>query len=405
MFLTMLFSALVVAALVVGLFIYKKKMHYWLWGEIKRGLWLRFSAPKPARKPIHVMFGFMDHFEPGNRGADEARQRARVDAWVERYPRLASKHRDADGCYPKHTFFFPPHYDTDRHLEKITQLCAEGYGEVEMHLHHDRQEPWPDDEVTLRKKIVDCIDSFSRYGVFCLPNGERKYAFIHGDWALANSLKDGSHCGVNDELSILASTGCYADFTFPVSNEAQPSIPNTIFYATSDPHLPKGYNKTAVPVEVNKTPAPGLILVQGILGLRWKSRTHAYKPSIEQSNIGKSDYPFAERTDYWINKHIHIKGKEDWIFVKLHTHGAREIDWDVLLGEIADHMYAYLETKYNDGENYVLHYVSAREMYNIIKAAEAGKTGNPNDYRDFEIPPFVYLKNTNSSRAAQSQYR
>jgi hypothetical protein len=25
-------------------------------------------------------------------------------------------------------------------------------------------------------------------------------------------------------------------------------------------------------------------------------------------------------------------------------------------------------------------------MYNIIKAAEAGKTGNPADYRDFELP-------------------
>jgi hypothetical protein len=26
-------------------------------------------------------------------------------------------------------------------------------------------------------------------------------------------------------------------------------------------------------------------------------------------------------------------------------------------------------------------------MYNIIKAAEAGCTGNPNDYRDYELPP------------------
>ncbi len=34
-----------------------------------------------------------------------------------------------------------------------------------------------------------------------------------------------------------------------------------------------------------------------------------------------------------------------------------------------------------------LHYVTAREAYNIVKAAEAGKSGDPNDYRDFEIPP------------------
>jgi hypothetical protein len=34
-----------------------------------------------------------------------------------------------------------------------------------------------------------------------------------------------------------------------------------------------------------------------------------------------------------------------------------------------------------------LHYVTAREAYNIARAAEAGHSGNPNDYRDFEVPP------------------
>src|SRR5262249_32297077 len=34
-----------------------------------------------------------------------------------------------------------------------------------------------------------------------------------------------------------------------------------------------------------------------------------------------------------------------------------------------------------------LHFVTAREAYNIVKAAEAGHSGNPNDYRDYLIPP------------------
>jgi hypothetical protein len=56
-------------------------------------------------------------------------------------------------------------------------------------------------------------------------------------------------------------------------------------------------------------------------------------------------------------------------------------------------MHSYLETKYNDGENYILHYVSAREMYNIAKAAETGNDGNPNEYRDFILakPTFKQL--------------
>ena len=57
-----------------------------------------------------------------------------------------------------------------------------------------------------------------------------------------------------------------------------------------------------------------------------------------------------------------------------------------LLEQPIKEMHSHLNQKYNDGENYKLHYVSSREMYNIIKAAEGCKKGNPNDYRDFILP-------------------
>ena len=337
------------------------------------------------------MFAFVDHFEPGNRNAPPEQQRSRVDAWVERYPGLASKHRDSDGICPQHTFFFPPHYDTHDHLKRIVGLCSQGYGEVEMHLHHDRQRPWPDDELSLEKKIEACIKNFSKYDVFCLPDGRKTYGFIHGDWALSNSRKDGAHCGINDELSVLQKTGCYADFTFPVCNEAQPKYPNTLLYAQSNPDFPKGYNKWATAVKTGRIPEKGLMLIQGVLGCRWKSRTHKFFPSIEQSNIDASDFPFPARIDYWVKKRICVGKNPNWIFIKIHTHGAREEDKEILFGEKAHHMYSYLETKYSDNEKFFLHYVSAREMYNIIKAAEAGKKGDPNRYRDYLLPRYLYL--------------
>jgi hypothetical protein len=66
---------------------------------------------------------------------------------------------------------------------------------------------------------------------------------------------------------------------------------------------------------------------------------------------------------------------------------------DTLLGEPIKEMHRHLTTQYNDGEDYALHYVSAREMYNIIKAAEAGEEGNPNTFRDYVLapPPFKKL--------------
>jgi hypothetical protein len=57
-----------------------------------------------------------------------------------------------------------------------------------------------------------------------------------------------------------------------------------------------------------------------------------------------------------------------------------------------DEAFSYLEKKYNDGSRYALHYVSAREAYNIAKAAEDGKVGNPNAYRDYIIKPYKALK-------------
>jgi len=367
----------------------RKKMHFWIVSELLRCARQLITGHQWGY--THVMFAFVDHFEPGNNGADTERQELQVDQWCNKFPLLAGRHKDSDGIAPQHTFFLPPHRGRGEHLKKIVELCSIGFGEVEMHLHHERQEPWPDDAFSLRKKITDCIEDFSRYNIFCLPGGQRRYAFIHGDWALANSREKGEHCGVNDEIKILLETGCYADFTFPVCNEAQPKRANTLLYGLSSPEYPKGYNKRNSLVTRGKRSAKGLMLIQGIIGLRWKSRTHLFWPSIEQSNIGEMDDPTPRRIDYWINKRIHVQGKQNWIFVKVHTHGANEDNWKALFGEPADEMYTYLENKYNDQRDFFLHYVSAREMYNIIRAAQDGKEGNPNDYRDYEIPRYIYL--------------
>jgi hypothetical protein len=61
-----------------------------------------------------------------------------------------------------------------------------------------------------------------------------------------------------------------------------------------------------------------------------------------------------------------------------------------LLGQPMDDAFTYLEDRYNDGLEWKLHYVSARETYNIIKAAESGLDGDPGDYRDLLIQRATY---------------
>jgi hypothetical protein len=91
--------------------------------------------------------------------------------------------------------------------------------------------------------------------------------------------------------------------------------------------------------------------------------------------------------DQWLREGVHVEGRPEWVVVKVHTHGTQEGDMDTLLGTPVEEMFDHLERVYNDGERYRLHYVTARECYNIIKAAEAGERGDPGTFRDYRLPP------------------
>ena len=364
----------------------KKDMQYWLASYLRE--FHNIFSKRKIKQPIHILLCKVDHFEPGNGNADTEKQEYRVSAWLKQYPKMAKKHKDADGCPPKHTWFYPPHHDL-KFLKDLVGLCAEGFGEIEMHLHHNRMEPFPDTEQTLRKKIRQCIDTYGNYGIFKTKDNKTTYAFIHGDWSLDNANGD-KVCGINNEIEILQDTGCYADFTYPSLGKAQPKMINSIYYAVDHPGKPKSYNWGRKLI-VGKKGQAGLLMIQGIIGLRLKRKKYRIMPSIEASNLDLADSPTEWRINYWIKNGVTIPGRPEWKFIKLHTHGAREDTWDSLFGPLADKMFTYFENKFNDGKKFVLHYVSAREMYNIAKAAEDGLKGDPNHYRDYKILPYKYI--------------
>jgi hypothetical protein len=104
--------------------------------------------------------------------------------------------------------------------------------------------------------------------------------------------------------------------------------------------------------------------------------------------------------DLWAKQHIHVQGRPDWVFVKVHTHGYVLSNREVLLGDSMRRLHEYLSSQYNDGKDWFLHYVTAREMYNIVRAAEDCKTGNPGEFRDYEIspPPCMRGRTTDDGR-------
>lgn len=368
-------------AVLVSALLVKKGLHVWLPGY----LFAKLAGKPGVEGPVHVMFCFVDHYEPmWENKNDIDKERARVDRWLNDYPKSFGHIKDADGCFPKHTYFYPEEEYRKEHLDKLEVLCGQGFGELEIHLHHE------DDTAENLRQTLESFAStlYEEHGALSHhpQTGQLNYAFIHGNWALDNSDPHGRFCGVDNELVVLKDTGCYADFTLPCApNPCQTKTVNSIYYATGRSGKTKNHN-TGVEVEVGKPASGDLMIIQGPLGFNWKKRKFGFMPGIENGDIKRAMPPTPARVDNWVSKNIHVKGRPEWVFVKIHTHGTQENDMDTLLGEPTINMYEYLATKYNDGTHYKMHFVSSREMYNIVKAAEAGESGDPGAFRDYVLP-------------------
>ena len=352
-------------------------------------LWLpSYVLGSPARwwrrrrhgGPRHVIFLVCDHFEPRHGIRGEGEDAERVATWAREYPGFRERCRRAFGHAPEHTWFYPPHHGLE-HLSTLGRMEFDGCGEVELHYHHSR-----DDSRSLREGLRRAIESYQRRGLL-LESGvppRTAFAFVHGDWALDNSA-GGRHCGVNDELTILQELGCWGDFTMPSANECQTRKINAIYYAIDDPLRPKSHDR-GVDARVGRTSPPGLFMLQGPLAVNWRAPGH---PRIENGSLTSENWGRPDRVRRWLDCHVHVRGRPEWVFIKLHTHGALERDHDALFGERAFALHSTLNQWFNDGVRYRLHYATAREAYNIAKAAEAGHGGDPSPFRDFAIAPYA----------------
>lgn len=338
----------------------------------------------PPNKPTDLFLCLVDHFEPQIGRPTQAVARARMDDWMRRYPPLARRHRDAEGRVPTHGFFYPWDEYEAWEFARLTELCAAGYGEIELHLHHR-----DDTAATLSAKLDEAISVYHAQGAFPLnAAGKPAFAFIHGNWALDNSRQDGgrNYCGVNNEMEILKQRGCYADFTFPAwSQTAQPRQTNAIYYATDDPR-PKSYDR-GVPARAGAAGQGDLLLIQGPLVPYRASRGGIPRLAVDDGDLASYRRYRPERLDRWVQAGIHVQGRPDCLFVKLHTHGAADQNREALLGSDLEALFTDAETRYNDGTRYRLHYVTAREMYNIVKALETGEELAPEAMRNWVLKP------------------
>jgi len=316
-------------------------------------------------KQKHVIFIMVDHYEPG-----KGERGAKInEAWLKKFQPIVDKHFDSFGNRFRYTWFYPYDERNEQVLISLSKMAFEGYGEVELHWHHP-----PATSATFPRMLEEAIQWFQRNGalISCGSNPGTHFAFIHGNWALDNSQPK---CGVNDELDILLKYGCYADFTFStIGTPSQPKKINAIYYAL-DTNGPKSYN-SGIDAEVGRPINDRLMIFEGPIAFEFR------KMGLEYGAVESYALPDQKRINRWIDTNIHIKGRPEWVFVKVYSHGIQSSD--IILDHHLDLLLQWLEDICKK-RKISLHYMTAREAYNVIKAAEDGKTGNPESYRDYRI--------------------
>jgi hypothetical protein len=346
-----------------------------------RGGWLprhlarhrRFDRKRVAPDgPIDVMVLVSDHFEPARRDGDRAAAES-VRSWCRTYEQIAGGVCDSDGVPPQHTWFYRMDYPNPGCLQALCESTFRGFGEVEFHLHHGH-----DTHDSFLGRLREGLRWAGEYGAMLTAEArpQHRFGYVAGNSALDNGAGDDALSGCPTELAALREAGCYADFTFPaLGSPSQPALTNALYYATED-GAPRSQAR-GTPVEVGRPASGDLMIFQGPTVFNWGD---GY---VDDASVENSSPPHPRRLAPWLAGHVHVLGRPEWVFVKISTHAMQ--NRAAFLGPA---MPALLEAMcaWWARPPFRLHFVTAREAFNIVKAAEAGKAGNAGDFRDFAIP-------------------
>lgn len=358
-----------------------KKLAWSLPWLLRYPFWRASKKGSATNGPTHIVILVANHYEPGL-GSEGV---ARVVEWSKLAKETGNAIRDHDGTPFRHTNFFPAEQYERPILEELSALQAEGFGEVEVHLHHGVEQP--DTAQNTRKALIEFRDLLAEEHR-CLsresPDSHPRYGFVHGNWALANSA-GGRYCGVDSEMEILAETGCYADFTLPSAPD-QSQVPriNAIYQCghaltEAKPH------RSGPDLKVGDEPALPIIFT-GPLVFNWKRRLYGLPiPRIDDGGLAQN-YPLdLARFLRWKSAHISVAGQPNWVFIKLYSHAFFTWDQDIMIGEQMRRFMTEVLDLAERTREFKVHFASAREAFNMVMAAIDGKAGEPGLYRDYKL--------------------
>lgn len=321
----------------------------------------------------HLIFVMVDHYEHGGPN-DKQRGAEENDTWCDTFMEISDRHKDDYGNPFRYTWFYPFDHKNDAIMARLSKMAFLGYGETELHWHLGAKSDV--NKQNFSAKLEQAIDWYQSFGALITAgDSETTFAYVAGVWDLDAGRGGADTHGITNQIQTLLDHGCYADFTFStIGTPAQPSTVNSLYYVKDDPNEPKSYD-TGQHSRVGQIVDQELLIFQGPTGISWNGY-------LEYGAI-EDDPRFEEhRIPKWIDANIHVHGRPEWIFVKVYSHGAQSKH--VVLDQDMDKMLSSLRSETRK-RGIKLHFMTAREAFNVIKSAEDGKQGNPEDYRDYKI--------------------
>jgi hypothetical protein len=125
-------------------------------------------------------------------------------------------------------------------------------------------------------------------------------------------------------------------------------------------------------------------MIQGPLITDIRRTLRTARPVLENGGITGANPPTMHRYSLWKQAQVRVCGRPDWLFVKLFCHGMNPTQKDAVMGDSFREFLSALVGEASDRKE-TLHFVSAREMANILLAACEGREGDPGNYRDYRF--------------------
>ena len=139
-------------------------------------------------------------------------------------------------------------------------------------------------------------------------------------------------------MQILAETGCYADLTLPSAPDPAQVAKINALYECALPLNHRAPHRRGRDLRCGQPPTTFPLIVQGPLGLNFARRIRGWPmPCIENGSLTAAYSPTMGRLWLWRQAGIAVRGRPDWLFIKLHCHGMDPADEAAMCGTPIQH--------------------------------------------------------------------